>query len=116
MAGVSRSASAHHSFGMFEMQKNITVKGTVQDFQWTNPHIWIDLVVVDPVSNKQVLWSIEGGATAGQTGAGWTRHSLKPGDVAELVVHPLRSGAIGGSLVSGKANGVPIGHLQVWPK
>lgn len=46
--GTAGSAFAHHSFGMFDMNKNVTVTGVVKDFQWTNPHVWIDLVTKGP--------------------------------------------------------------------
>jgi hypothetical protein len=103
-------ASAHHSFGMFDMQKTVTIEGTVKDFQWTNPHVWIDLVVMDPATHQPVQWSVEANSIAIQARMGWNRMSLKPGDKATLVIHPLRKGDIGGSLVSGSVNGTPIGQ------
>jgi Family of unknown function (DUF6152) len=108
-------ASAHHSFGMFDMQKTVTIDGTIKDYQWTNPHVWIDLVVLDPATNQTVLWSIEANSTAIQTRMGWSRTSLKPGDKATIVLHPLRTGEVGGSLVSGNVNGAEIGHAMERP-
>lgn len=103
-------AFAHHSFAMFDNQKTVTVEGTVKDFQYTNPHSWIQLLVVDPKTGKDVEWSIEGGALNALAREGWNRHSLKPGDKATIVVHPLKSGAVGGSLVSASVNGAYIGR------
>jgi len=103
-------AFAHHSFAMFDNQKTVSVEGTVKDFQYTNPHSWIQLLVIDPKTGSVVEWSIEGGALNALAREGWTRQSLKPGDKATVVVHPLKSGAIGGSLVSVSVNGVAIGR------
>jgi hypothetical protein len=103
------TAFAHHSFAMFDMQKTITVEGTVKDYQWTNPHVWIDLIVIDPATHQDAAYSVEGGAIIILSHNGWARDSVKPGDKVSLVVHPLKQGT-GGSLVSGSANGKPIGH------
>ena len=110
LLAVSSAAWAHHSFGMFDMQKTVTITGTVKDFQWTNPHVWIDIVVPDTVANQTVTWSVEGGSTAILMRMGWTRSALKPGDKVTVVLNPLRTGAIGGSLVSASIEGTPIGH------
>ena len=101
-------ASAHHSFAMFDNQKSVTLEGAVKDFQWTNPHSWIQLIVKEP-SGRQVEWSIEGGSPNGLSRSGWKSSSLKPGDKAVVVIHPLKDGTNGGSLVSVSVNGVPIG-------
>ena len=92
-------AFAHHSFAMFDNQKNVTLEGTVKEFQWTNPHSWIQLVVKD-ASGKEVEYSIEGGSPNGLSRAGWKRTSLKPGDKVSIKIHPLKSGEKGGSFMS----------------
>ncbi len=117
LAGVSvvtlagAPALAHHSFAMFDNQKNTTLDGTVKDFQWTNPHSWIQLMVKD-ASGKEVEWSIEGGSPNGLSRNGWKRTSLKPGDKATVVIHPLKDGTNGGSLVTVTVNGVQIGNAR----
>jgi hypothetical protein len=103
------TASAHHSFAMFDNTKSVTLDGTVKEFQWTNPHAWVQLVVKDPVTGKDAEWSIEGGSPNGLARQGWKRTSLKPGDKASIVIHPLKDGTPGGSLVSAVVNGVAIG-------
>ena len=100
-------ASAHHSFAMFDAQKTQTLEGTVKDFQWTNPHSWIQLSVKD-ATGKDVEWSIEAGSPNTLSRSGWRHGSLKPGDRAVLVIHPMKDGSPGGSLVKASANGVPI--------
>ena len=105
-------ASAHHSFAMFDNQKNVTLEGTVKEFQWTNPHSWIQLVVKDPATGKEVEDSIEGGSPNGLSRSGWKRTSLKAGDKAVAIIHPLKDGTNGGSLVSVSVNGVQIGGAR----
>ena len=102
-------ASAHHSVAMFDDQKNMTLEGSVREFQWTNPHTWVQLIVTDP-SGKSVEWSIEGGSPNVLARRGWTRVSLKPGDRATIVIHPLKDGSAGGSLVSVMVNGLTLGR------
>jgi len=112
VAAVSLAAApafAHHSFAMFDSAKNVTLEGTIKEFQWTNPHSWVQIVVKD-ASGKDVEYSIEGGSPNGLARSGWKRTSLKPGDKAVLVMHPLKDGTAGGSLVTVSVNGVPVGN------
>jgi len=92
-------AFGHHSFAGFDMAKNITLTGTVREFQWVNPHSWIQMVVVDS-SGKEVEWSIEMSAPASLARQGWKPRTLKPGDKITVVTHPLRDGRAGGSFVA----------------
>jgi hypothetical protein len=103
-------AQAHHSFGLFDMQKSLTLEGTVKTVQWTNPHIWIDIVTIDRRTRQAVVISVEGDAVAIMKRKGWSRDSLKPGDKVAIVVHPLKSGQAGGALVSATVGGKPIGN------
>jgi hypothetical protein len=115
MAGVavlSQAAAptfAHHSAAMFDAEKMTTLEGTVRDFQWTNPHIWIELMVKD-ATGKDVDWSIEGQSVNNLARRGWQRVSLRPGDKAVAVIHPLKSGGSGGALVNISVGGPRIGE------
>ncbi len=91
-------ANAHHSFAMFDMKKNIVVTGQVKDFQWTNPHMWIQLVT-QGADGKPLEWSIEGNSPSVLARQGWTKRSLKIGDTITVTLHPLKDGSIGGDLV-----------------
>jgi Family of unknown function (DUF6152) len=91
-------AMAHHSFAMFDNNKEIIVTGTVSEFQWTNPHTWIEMEVADQ-SGQTKHWSIEGGSVIGLSREGWNRNTVRPGDKVTLVAHPLRDGTPGGSLM-----------------
>src|ERR1700712_1917680 len=104
-------AFAHHSFAMFDSTKNVTLEGTIKEFQWTNPHSWVQIVAKD-ASGKDVEYSIEGGSPNGLARQGWKRTSLKPGDKAVAVVHPLKDGTAGGSLVTVSVGGVQVGAAR----
>lgn len=72
-------AVAHHAFaGQFDINKPITLMGTVTKVEWMNPHIYFYIDVKDN-SGKVDNWMIEGGSPNGLLRAGWTRNSLKPG-------------------------------------
>ena len=90
-------ASAHHSFAMFDLVKESTLVGTIKEFQWTNPHTWIEIDV--PATSGAVQWGIEGMSPNFLARRGWARDTLKPGDKVNLVIHPLKDGSHGGSFV-----------------
>jgi hypothetical protein len=106
--GLSGPAMAHHAFAMFDTNREITLDGTVKEFQWTNPHTWVQLLVKEP-GGKDVEWSIEGSSPNNLSRFGWSRNSLKAGDKVQAVVHPLKDGSIGGSLVRITVNGQVVG-------
>lgn len=99
------TASAHHSFAMFDQAKEMTLEGKLKELQWTNPHIWVQVIAKDPASGKDVEWSIEGGSPNGLSKRGWSRNALKPGDAVTVLMHPLKNGEHGGSLMKVTANG-----------
>jgi uncharacterized protein DUF6152 len=93
-------ALAHHSFAMFDAEKTVTVSGTVQQLEWTNPHTWLRVMVVNKETGKSERWGFEMGPPAQQIRRGWESDSLKPGDSVTLDMHPLKDGSRGGQLVS----------------
>ena len=92
-------ALAHHSFAMFDPEKLITQEGTVKEFEWTNPHVWLHIVAPD-ASGKAVEWSFEMQAVAQATSGGWRADIVKPGDKVKVEFHPLKDGSRGGELVA----------------
>ena len=93
------SALAHHSFAVFDRSKKVTLAGTVKDFQWTNPHTWIQMDV--PGDNGQSTeWGVECGSPNMMARTGWKKTTLKPGDRITVVVNPLLDGRTNGSLVT----------------
>jgi hypothetical protein len=87
-------ASAHHSFAMFDHDKSATLNGTVEKYQWTNPHGYIVLQVPDGSAFKAYL--LECTSINMMSRKGWTSRTLKPGDKVQAVIAPLRNGQPGG--------------------
>lgn len=92
-------AGAHHSFAMFDQTRSLVLKGTVAEFQWTNPHAWLQVKVPNDKGGADE-WSVELNSTSGLHRAGWKPRTLQPGDQVTVTVHPLRDGTKGASLVS----------------
>jgi hypothetical protein len=90
-------AIAHHSYAMFDMQKTIKLEATVVRFKWQNPHAFIEADA--KVGGRTERWAIEMTSPNNLTQSGWKRTTLRGGDKVTLHVHPLRSGAKGGSYV-----------------
>jgi len=107
---LANSALAHHSFAMFDNKKEMTLEGTLKELQWTNPHIWVQVMVPDPATGKEVEWSIEGGSPNNLSRRGWSRNAMKPGDKVVVLIHPLKNGEPGGSLMKITVNGKTIGE------
>ena len=99
-------ADAHHSFAMFDLGKDVTVEAVIKEVQFTNPHVWLQ-ILVDDGKGGQTEWSIESGAPGMMLRNGWKPSTLKPGDKVTLTMHPLKNGSSGGSLVRVK---VPDGR------
>src|SRR5690348_3208320 len=93
---LAASVQAHHSFAMFDMSKTVQYQGTVKELQWTNPHVWIELTVQE--KDGPVTYSFEGAAIAVLKRVGWTKDSIKAGDVVTVVGHPYKNGKPGGSI------------------
>jgi hypothetical protein len=87
----------------------------VKEFQWTNPHIWIQ-VNVKSADGKMVEYSVEGGSPNALRRQGWAKDTLKPGDQVSLTMHPLKDGSPGGSFMRGTVNGAPIGGGPAGPQ
>ena len=91
---------AHHSFAMFDYQKEVTLNGTIKEFQWTNPHCVVWVVIQPAGGGDPQEWSIETTSPGVLTRSGWPRHSLTPGDRVSVVFNPLRDNSHGGGLNS----------------
>ena len=107
-------ALAHHSFAMFDAGKLVTLEGTVDKFEWTNPHAWIMLLVND-AEGKPVRWAIEMNGPTGLVRDGWYPKTLTPGMKVKVVIHPLKDGNAGGqylavTLPDGTQMGNPSGR------
>lgn len=92
--GVGGTALAHHSFAMFDQSKLMVLEGTVHEFQWTNPHAFIELDVANGGAVRR--WSIELNSPNNLKRQGWMRASLRSGEKVKVRVAPLRNGKLGG--------------------
>lgn len=91
VTGLSVSALAHHAAAMFDRERTIELTGRVREFQWTNPHIWIQVEV--PNENGEIEeWSVEGGVPNRLFRAGWRPNSFEPGDQVTIRGFPMRDG------------------------
>ena len=104
---VAAPALAHHSTAAFDMEKTIEITGTIEDFQWTNPHTWTN-VKVEGSDDTAGIYGLEGMSPNYLGRNGWTKSTLKPGDKVTLQVHPLKDGRKGGFMVAVK---LPDGTL-----
>ncbi len=86
--------AAHHSFAMFNQREIMTLDGTVREFQWTNPHAFIEIETRH--GNSTRTWSIELNSPNNLTRQGWRRNSLRVGDRISLRMNPLRNNEPGG--------------------
>jgi len=92
-------AHAHHSMAMFDQTKKVTVTGTVRQFEWTNPHCYIQLTVKG-ANGATEEWSMEMGAPMYLYAEGWRPSTVKPGSQINVTINPLRNGGKGGVVLT----------------
>ena len=90
-AFLAAPAFAHHSAVMFDDQKEITVSGTVKEFQYTNPHSWL-LLDVKNDDGSVTTWGFEAEGPSTLTRAGIRRSDFAPGTEVTITGHPMRDG------------------------
>jgi hypothetical protein len=95
LLAATSAAFAHHSFAMFDQSRQLPLSGTVKEFQWTNPHSFIELDVSKSDGTTD-LWHVELNSPNNLKRQGWKSSSLKPGDKVMVVINPLRDGQRGG--------------------
>jgi hypothetical protein len=89
---------AHHGAASFDAGKTVTVKGTVTEYVWTNPHVLVKVDAKDDSGNVQ-HWVLEAWNPVTQTSRGWTKNTFKPGDDVSLDITPAK-------------NNQPIGEIR----
>jgi hypothetical protein len=103
-------AAAHHSIAMFDQKHPIELVGTVQEYRFVSPHVFVFLEVRGEDSYP-VIWRLEGNSPNSLTWDGWSSRTLRPGDQVRMTIEPLRSGAPGGAWTPKKTtfkDGTPI--------
>jgi hypothetical protein len=102
-AGLLASVStlAHHSFAMFDSEHQVKITGTVKHFQWTNPHVYIEMDgrnVKEETGTDAKHYTIECASPGILNRIGWKFNMVKEGDAITVIIAPLRSGEPGGLL------------------
>jgi len=85
-------AFAHHSNSAFDPDKVVVLKGTVTEWRWTNPHVWI-ILSVDDGNGSKTVWEIEGRPPGILARNGWSKNTFKQGDVITVDFSPARDGS-----------------------
>ena len=95
MSVAAAPALAHHSRAMFDMGKNVTYRGVVEEYRWQNPHSHIVVTVRAGAADPSTVgtWTVEASAIALMTSEGWTTKTYKPGDPITVVAHPNKDGS-----------------------
>jgi hypothetical protein len=105
---VASAAAGHHSSAMFDKDTVTEVTATVIEFQWTNPHVWIEIEVGG--GDDKTQWSIEGLGPNSLFRMGWRPTSFKPGEIVTIRFNPMRDGSKAGGFVGAKfADGSTLG-------
>lgn len=86
------STLTHHGSASFDDTKEITLKGTVTEFLWANPHCFLKLEVKDDTGAVR-NWNLEFGNPTGMTSRGFRRTTFKPGEQVTVTLTPVKSGA-----------------------
>lgn len=108
LTAAAGAALAHHSAAMFDATKQVTVQGTIKEFQYTNPHSWL-IVSVPDASGKVTDWSFEAEGPSTLLRAGIKKSSLPAGEKVTVRGRPMRDGRPAGSLMDvTKADGTVL--------
>jgi hypothetical protein len=109
LGAMGMPAQGHHSAAMFDDSKREMLAGTVREFQWGNPHCYIQLLVEQPKGPAKE-WSLEMGAPNYLYNLGWRPSTLKAGEKISVKIAPLRKGGTGGLVLEvTKADGRHFG-------
>ena len=91
LLAVSVPLFAHHGNAAYDTAKTVTVKGTVTDYIWTNPHVFVKVDVKDDGGNT-VHWIVEAQNPVSMGQIGWSKNTFKPGDEVEIDAMPAKNG------------------------
>lgn len=87
---MATSAVAHHSYAMFDRTRKLTIQGTVVEWQWTNPHTFLEFMAPGP-DKKPLKYVMEGASPSFLTPIGFSRKMMAPGDKVTVIYYPHRT-------------------------
>jgi len=90
LLAISVSLLAHHGAAVYDTSKMVTVKGTVTEWFWANPHCFLKVDAKND-SNDTAHWVIEAAGTASVANQGWSKAMFKPGDEVVVDVTPYKN-------------------------
>jgi hypothetical protein len=99
MAVLGVTAAAHHGAASFDTTRELTLKGTVTEWIWANPHCFLKFDAKDE-TNTVRNWAVEVSNPTDMTRLGWARTSFKFGDEVTVTLQPVKNGAPVGRLRS----------------
>src|SRR5436853_7562940 len=89
---LSSAVAAHHGTASFDTSKDLTLKGTVTEWIWANPHCFLKFDAKDETGSVR-NWAVETGNPTDISKSGWARLSFKAGDEVTVILQPVKSGA-----------------------
>jgi hypothetical protein len=98
-AAISTPASSHHSFAIFDQNQLLTQTGTINNFEWVNPHVWLHLDIPDDAGNVR-SWGFEAGNTGQLQRLGWNPENFDQGIEVTVAYRPMKDGSRGGQLMN----------------
>jgi hypothetical protein len=90
-------ALGHHSQSMYDNAQDLEISGTVDQWEWRNPHCWLHVVIPDE-NGVERMWTFESNSTGQLERAGWSGDAIEAGDEVRIVYRPLKDGTRGGSI------------------
>ena len=86
---LAANVAAHHGSAEYHVDREITVKGVVHEWRWTNPHTWLYVAATD-TSKRTQKWSGEGPPLSWAQQRGWSDRTLRAGEEVTVVMYPSR--------------------------
>jgi hypothetical protein len=91
-------SQAHHAATAFDKDRPLDVTGTVKEFKWLNPHVFLYLLVPNGQGGLDE-WDVEGPSVVSLIRSQWTKDTLKPGDKVKVLIAPRKDGTHGGTFM-----------------
>ena len=104
--------NAHHSSAMFDKTVVVEIEAVVREFQWTNPHVWIEIDTKNEEGETEA-WSIEGLGTNSLFRNGWRPNSFVAGQAITIRFNPMKDGSQAGGFIGARfEDGKTIGRWE----